>query len=130
MKKYIILLLLAAISAFQGFAKEVPQGIINAFNSGNASQLTQYINRTLELTMFDKEEIYSKTQAEIILRDFFSSNKPTQFKIIHQGGKENSSYAIGNLDCGTKKYRVTLLLKTVDSSVYIHQLRIEKDYAE
>ena len=33
----------------------------------------------------------------MILRDFFSKHKCSQFKIIHQGGKENSKYAIGNL---------------------------------
>ncbi|MBN1597913.1 MAG: DUF4783 domain-containing protein [Bacteroidales bacterium] len=130
MKKYIISLFILASNTLTVFCGDVPQGIISAFYTGNSSKLSEYFNQTIELTLFDKEEIYSKTQAEIIMRDFFTQNKPTQFKIIHQGGKEHTSYAIGNLICASKKFRVTLLLKTENSSVYIHQLRIEKDYAE
>jgi hypothetical protein len=111
-------------------AIEIPEGIINGFSKGNASALSDYMSSTLELTLNDKEEIYSKTQAEIILRKFFTDNPPSQFKIIHQGGKEKSKYAIGKLSSGTKSFRITFLLKTVENKVLIHQLRIENEYAE
>jgi hypothetical protein len=129
MKKYIIItsLLFYSISVFP---EDIPAQVINAFSTGNASLLSQNFNNTIELTLFDKEEIYSKTQAEMILRDFFSKHKPSQFKIIHQGGKENSKYAIGNLICGSESFRITFLLKSEGSVLFIHQLRIEKDYVE
>jgi hypothetical protein len=129
MKKYIFITSLLFVS-FSVFSEDIPPQVINAFSSGNASALAQSFNSTIELTLFDKEEIYSKTQAEMILRDFFSKHKPTQFKIIHQGGKENSKYAIGNLICGTESFRITFLLKSEDGNIYIHQLRIENDYVE
>lgn len=109
---------------------EIPSQITTALNSGDAALLSQYFNNSIELTLFDKENIYSKTQAEMILRDFFSKNKPTQFKVVHQGGKENSKYAIGNLVCGTISYRVTFLIKTENNNAFIHQLRIENERVE
>jgi len=130
MNKKVIIVSILLLGIMPVFSTEIPGEIINAFKSGNAVQLAKYFNQTIELTLFDKEEIYSKTQAEIILRDFFTSNPPTQFQIIHQGGKETSRYAIGSLVSGTNKYRITFLLKTVNTEVFIHQLRIEYEHAE
>jgi hypothetical protein len=130
MKKYIFFLASLLFFSFTYLSEDIPVQVINAFSTGNASLLAQSFNNTIELTLFDKEEIYSETQAEMILRDFFSKHKPTQFKIIHQGGKENSKYAIGNLVCGAESFRVTFLLKSEGNNIFIHQLRIENDYVE
>jgi len=130
MKKYLSFIAVLLFFSFSSLSEDIPVQVINAFNTGNASLLAQSFNNTVELTLFDKEEIYSKTQAEMILRDFFSKHKPTQFKIIHQGGKENSKYAIGNLVCGAESFRVTFLLKSEGNNIFIHQLRIENDYVE
>jgi hypothetical protein len=129
MKKSIIIVGLLFISLYS-YSEDIPPQVINAFATGNAAVLAQSFNNTIELTLFDKEEIYSKIQAEMILRDFFSKHKPTQFKIIHQGGKENSKYAIGNLICGAESFRITFLLKSENNNTFIHQLRIENDYVE
>ena len=130
MKQKMLVISILLLGTMHGFSTEIPGEIISAFKSGNAAQLAKYFNQTIELTLFDKEEIYSRTQAEIILRDFFSDNPPSQFQIIHQGGKETSRYAIGSLVSGTNKYRITFLLKTVNAQVFIHQLRIEHEHAE
>jgi hypothetical protein len=128
--KRIIVILGLVLAGVAASAIEIPSGIITAFSSGDASALSSYFSSTLELTLHDKEEIYSKTQAEIILRKFFADNPPSQFKIIHQGGKEQSKYAIGNLTSGSKSFRITFLLKTEENKVLIHQLRIENEYVE
>jgi len=130
MKKILWLVLFLLLIAQSGFSSDIPGEIVSSFNSGNAAKLSQYFNQTIELTFFEKEEIYSKTQAEIILRDFFAKNPPKQFKILHEGGKESSKYAIGQYISNTKTFRITFLLKTINSKVFIHQLRIENDYVE
>jgi hypothetical protein len=130
MKKYFFIGTILLLLSFKLFSEDIPSQVINAFSTGNASLLVQNFNSTIELTLFDKEEIYSKTQAEMILRDFFTKHKPTQFKIIHQGGKENSKYAIGNLVCGSESFRITFLLKSEGNNLFIQQLRIENDYVE
>lgn len=130
MKKFILFCSAIFIIAFAGKQPEMLSEISNSLSSGNTAQVAKYFNKSIELTLFDKEDIYSNTQAEMILRDFFSKHKPTQFKILHQGGKENSKYAIGRLVCGTESYRVTFLIKTENSNSFIHQLRIENDRVE
>ncbi|MFO7658081.1 MAG: DUF4783 domain-containing protein [Bacteroidales bacterium] len=110
--------------------QDIPDGIILAIKKGNASDLAKYINVNVELTINGNEEIYSKEQAELILKDFFTKNPVNSFSIIHKGGKEDSRYAIGNLSTLKGEYRVTLLVKIKESQPYIHQLRIEKENAQ
>jgi hypothetical protein len=130
MKRIIAALGFMVFTGIIAFAIEIPSGIISAFQKGDASALSVYFSSTLELTLHDKEEIYSRSQAEVILHKFFSDNPPSQFKIIHQGGKEQSKYAIGTMTSGSKSFRVTFLLKTEENKVLIHQLRIENEYVE
>ena len=130
MKRTVVVTGFIIFTAISAIAIEIPSGIIHAFSKGDALALSAYFSSTLELTLNDKEEIYSKTQAEIILRKFFTDNPPTQFRIIHEGGKERSKYAIGKLSTGTRSFRVTFLLKTMENKVLIHQLRIENEYVE
>ncbi len=124
-RSYILFVLL--LFAVQTIYAQLPNDIVAAFEKGNASKLSSYFNPTIELIIIDSEEIYSKAQAEIILSDFFSKNKPSKFSLLHNGGKDSSQYAIGQLVCGTKKYRVTLYLKQISGKTHIHQLRIEKE---
>jgi hypothetical protein len=130
MKKLIFISLIAYLFSLNAFGGDIPPAIVSAFKSGDASSLAGYFNSTIELTINNKEEIYSKNQAEVILKDFFAKNPPTGFTILHQGGKESSKYAIGNLTTRSRNYRITFLLKSVNSKVFIHQLRIENSNVE
>jgi hypothetical protein len=96
------------------------------FNSGNSSELGKHFNPTVELELLEEENIYSKAQAELLLKDFFSRNKPTSFKINHQGNKGNTSFAIGSLVTQNGSFRVSIFIKTDKNKLLIHQLRIER----
>jgi len=106
-------------------AGDLPDGIVNSLKTGNAKELAKHFNANIDLTLIDKQEIYSKTQAELILKEFFSKNVPSNFTIIHQGEKEGSKYVIGNLTTSKGTFRVLLFLKSQDNTQVIHQLRIE-----
>jgi len=109
---------------------EIPLAIIDALKSGNTSQLSKFFNSSIELAIPDQEDIYSCQQAELIVKAFFAKHVPTNFVILHKGGKEGAHYAIGNLTTSTGNYRVTLLIKQRDNKPYIHQLRFEEENAE
>jgi len=104
----------------------VPDAIILAFKTGNSKELGKYLNVNVELAIVENEDVYSKTQAELLLKDFFVKHAPTNFIIIHEGGKEGSRYAIGTLTTNKGDFRVYFLLKIQDGNSVIHQLRIEK----
>ena len=110
----------------QLFAVSIPEGVINSLKTGNAKELSKFFNTNIELAVLDKEDVYSKTQAEVILADFFKQNTVSGFTVVHQGGKEGSQYVIGNLTTSKGTFRVNIYLKEVNQKTVISQLRIDK----
>ncbi len=130
MKKLHFISVLISLTVFLGFsnvtlAGDLPDGIVNALKTGNAKELSKFFNSNIDLTVIEKQDIYSKPQAEIILKEFFSKNPPSNFTVLHQGGKEGAKYIIGNLTTSNGTFRVSLLLKNQDNTQVIQQLRIE-----
>ncbi|MDP4221733.1 MAG: DUF4783 domain-containing protein [Bacteroidota bacterium] len=109
---------------------KIPAGISTAIKAGNASELTKYMNSTVELLLLDKEDFYKKNVAETILRDFFNEYRTKDFIIRHQGARNDAQYAIGNLETEKGNFRVYFLLKKVGAELLIHQIRIEPDNAK
>lgn len=106
---------------------KIPAGISNAIKAGNASELSKFMNSTVELLVLDKEDFYKKVVAETILKEFFSSHPVKDFIVRHQGGSNDAQYAIGNLKTESGDFRVHILLKKVGQDLLIHQVRIEPD---
>jgi len=126
----IIPVLLITFICLEATAQEqanIPGGISIAIKAGNASELSKYMNSTIELLLLDKEDFYKKNVAESILKDFFSEYQTKDFIIRHQGAKNDAQYAIGNLKTEKGDFRVYFLLKKVDQELLIHQIRIESD---
>ena len=105
----------------------IPGGISIALKAGNASELSKYMNSTVEILLLDKEDLYKKNVAETILKDFFSEYHTKDFTIRYQGAKNDTQYAIGNLKTEKGDFRVYFLLKRVEKELLIHQIRIESD---
>jgi len=122
----LISLLIAFFSVVMVSFAQIPDDIVVSIQNGNDASLATFFNENVELVVESHDDVYSKSQAQQIVAEFFKSNKPKQFSIIHQGGKEGARYAIGTLITNTGSFRVYFLLKTKNSNSYIHQLRIEK----
>lgn len=105
---------------------QIPDQIISGLKSGDARTVASHFNDNIELIILDKENMCSQAQGEQILKDFFSRNKPTDFKITHKGGDE-SVYAIGKLSTSKENFRVYFLMKPKGKKPQIVQLRIDKD---
>ena len=106
----------------------IPEGISLAFKAGNSMELAKYFNSNIELVVIQQEDIYSKIQAERILRDFFKNFPPKKFTILHYGGKKDSKYTIAELITDNTTFRVYFLLKIREGKLLIYQLRIEKEH--
>jgi len=128
-KIFILLIFLAGLD-FMVYSNPqgIPEGISLAFKAGNSLELAKYFNSNIELVVLQTEDLYSKTQAERILRDFFKNFPPKKFTILHHGGKEDSKYSIAELVTDNTTFRVYFLLKTREGKLLIHQLRIEKEH--
>ena len=121
------LITIGSLAAITQEQTKIPAGISLAIKTGNAGELSKYMNSTVELLLLDKEDFYKKVVAETILKDFFSEYHAKDFIIRHQGARNDAQYAIGNLVTEKGSFRVYFLLKKVNEELLIHQIRIEPD---
>src|SRR3982751_1340230 len=69
-----------------------------AMRTGNASEISKFFDTRVDLSFPDKTDNYSKSQAEMILKDFFASNQVKGFQVKHKGeNKDGSQFCIGLL---------------------------------
>ncbi len=114
-----MLILISTTSAqtdvFDTFAKNI--------KTSNVSALSSSFNTTIELGLPNNDDAYSKSQAEMILKDFFAKNTPSNFIIDHKGTSGgNSRFANGTLETNTGRYKVYILVK----GNIIYELRFDK----
>lgn len=124
--KILLVLLLASGSLLASI--DIYSDIADAIRSGDARAVSRYFSSTVDLTILRQEEVYSKAQAEQVLRDFFSRNTPRSFNLIHKGvSKEGAKYAIGNLvTTQGEQFRTYFFVKQTASGEQIQELRFEK----
>ena len=127
MKYFTGLSLLFVFTAFSG-GNGIFDDVAFAIESGNAKEVSNFFGSEVELKIKDTEAVYSKTEAEIQLKKFFTSHDPNSFKIIHKGSsKKGSQYAIGDLKTSRGNFRTYMLVKQNGGNHYIKELRFEKD---
>jgi hypothetical protein len=129
MKNLIFILIFAPLSLFSAPSTIDPyEDIANAIRSGDAKSVSRYFSNSVDLTLIGQEDVYSKAQAEQILKDFFNKNTPRSFSIIHRGeSKDGAKYAIGNLSTSNGNYRVYYYFKVAGGGVNIQELRFMKE---
>lgn len=81
---------------------------------GDARNLARYFNETIEINIEGKKQNYSRTQAEFVVKDFFSKNPPIpeSFESYHRGQSAGLSYSIVKYASSNGNYRVFLKIKT------------------
>lgn len=127
MKTKAVLLLIFSISFF-AFSVDLIDGISNAIRSGNPKNISKYFIENIDLKVIAKEDVYSKEQAEMILKDFFIKHPVKSFTVAHKSEpKGGSQYVIGTLETSNGKFRIYFLIKTTGSNSLIQQFRIETE---
>ena len=102
--------------------------IATLLKQGNIHELSKLFAPNIEITLPDEENIYSKTQAELVLDKFFNQNKPRAVKMLHKVNS-NANYSFGVLLINTDKgiFRLTYTLKQTEGSMMLIEMRIETE---
>ena len=107
-------------------------GVLNsitaAMKNGDVGGITRFMDTVVDITINNNQSTYSKTQAEMVLRDFFGKNAPRGFNIEHTGNSadQTSFYSIGYLTTTTGRYRIYIFLKQKDNNFILQELKFEK----
>ena len=120
--------LIFSISTARAQQSDVIDVLAKYFAAADASKISSMFSSTLELDILSEEDLHSKAQAELIMRDFFSKNKPVSVKIIHRlVSNPDFKLAVFLMSTSQDKFRVSLSLSSNDDGFLIKQIRIEYD---
>ena len=122
------LVLLASLMLALGLhAQDVTRDkVVQAMRTGNATELAAQFIPNIDLTVKETSEVYSRSQAEQIIRKFFNDHPPVDLVIEHSGvSKFGDKYFIGILRTRNGYFRVTFFLKKSGELMQVKQLRIE-----
>ena len=125
MKKIHVIICFLLIAGYTLHAQNTETAVINAMNSGNSGELSKYFNTNIDLFVTGNEDVYSRTQAALILKNFFNAHPVTGFSVLHKGENPEAKYVIGKLSTGNGEFRVSIFLKMQDGKLLMNKLRIE-----
>jgi len=124
--------MLFGFSATQLYAEPPMAGVLEsvatAIRTGNSKELAKYFATTVEVTLPEKDGSFSKVQAEMVMKDFFTKNAPSSFSVNQQGTSTGGSqFMIGSYKSGSKVFRTYLLFKPVNGQLFIQQIEFETE---
>lgn len=114
---------------FAATAQEPLEDIINGIRSGNIPAISKYFDKFVTITINNTQSVYSNTQGEMVLKDFFNKNAIKDFTVMQQGatsGGNDAKYAIGNLTTTTGAYRIYVVLKHKENIYILQEIRFER----
>ncbi|SNS47730.1 protein of unknown function [Ekhidna lutea] len=107
---------------------ETMKDIGTAMKAGSSKELIKFCNNTVEIKINGESSNYSRSQAEVILRDFFNKNSPKSFTYIHQGSSpEGLKYTIGRYTHNDGAYRVVMFIKKIGDNYLIDTLNFSQE---
>lgn len=100
--------------------------ITAAIRIGNAGELSRYLDSRVDISLPEKSDSYSKIQAEMIIRDFFSTNGVQNFTVKQRGPNgSGSEFCVGVLQTHNGDYRTTLFLKQKGDRQLLQEIRFQ-----
>ena len=93
---------------------------------GNIDQLSKHFTDNIDISIEDADAIYSRSQAAMILKKFFTDNKVIEFKTEHSSNSDdNNQYIISKMETEKGQFRVTYFITKDNNSLKIKQFNIE-----
>jgi hypothetical protein len=116
---------LFAVSLSSFAQKGAIDQVIGALRSGNTTELSKYFDESVELTLPVKSDNYSKAQAQLVLKDFFTNNTVKGFELKHKGDSPGGQYCIGTLETSNGSFRAHVFMKTKGNKDVVKELRFQ-----
>lgn len=121
---FTVLTIGAILSSFTFFSSI--EEVISALKTGNAAEIARFFDNTVEINTPGNANSYSKSQAELVLKDFFNTNGVKTFTVNHKGDNAGSQYCIGSLITKGGIYRTTVYMKLKGNKQVLQSISFER----
>ncbi len=115
--------LLFGLTAFKPIAGL--DDVISSLRSGNATELSKYVDENIEITLPGKSDSYSRAQALMVLQDFFGNNVVRNFEVKHKGDNGGNQFCIGTLQTKAGNYRTTVFMKSKNGKQLVKEIKFQ-----
>ncbi len=99
--------------------------VASAIRTGNVNQLSTFFDVQVDISLPDKSDTYSKSQAEMVIGDFFNTNVVQNFKITQQGESGGTFFCAGLLQTRSGNFRTTLFFKHKGDKHFLEEIRFQ-----
>jgi len=99
--------------------------VVSAIRSGNVTRLSPFFDVRVDISLPEKTDTYSKTQAEMVIGDFFNTNGVQNFRITQQGESGGTIFCSGILLTRSGNYRTSLFFKQKGDKHFLQEIRFQ-----
>ena len=122
MKLFVITLI--SVFSFSFSVKDISEDISAALKQGSTSGLVKFFSEKISIKVLTQEDLLSKSQAQVLIEDFFAKHKVKSYKTAHTSVVNgDQQFITGSLDTSHGKFRISILVR----GNLISQFRIEND---
>ena len=113
---------------FIGFAAVPYNDVESAIRSGNSAKIVSHCKDKVLIQVDGKEGAYAKSQAGMVLKNFFSKHPCTSFSFHYKGeATSEGAFAIGKYKTGSKVYRFTIHFIKSGGKDLIERISIDEE---
>ena len=106
---------------------DISDRVVALLKAGNSKELSGHFASKIDLAVEDKDDVYSRAQAELIVKKFFATHTPTTVTVVHSGTSNMGiKYSICSMTTSNGNFRVSFHVKEVGGKGYIQKLSIEE----
>lgn len=120
----LVLLMSVMLVSFKPFYSI--EEVVQAMKNGDANQLSKFFDDRVDISIPGKNDNYSKSQGEMILKDFFSNNFVKDFQVKHKGENNGSQFCFGVLQTKSGNYRTKLYMKQKGDRQVLQEIGFQK----
>jgi hypothetical protein len=99
--------------------------VVSAIRSGNVNHLSPFFDVRVDISLPDKSDTYSRSQAEMVIGDFFSTKGVQNFKITQQGESGGTFFCAGLLQTRSGIFRTTIFFKQKGEKHFLQEIRFQ-----
>ena len=108
-------------------AQDLQETLVRCIKERDAEKLAKHFGESVDIGLPYADKDYGKTQAEMVMKNFFEKHPADSFIIEESGSTgESNRFFIGEYISGEKKYMLLIMLRKSKEDFLIHKLKFEE----
>lgn len=122
-----VLICSLAVAGLEYRSSDSIDDIASTFRYGSSKDLARFFDQGIDISITGNQGDYSKSQGELVMRDFFKKFPPIDFSIVHKGnGSDQVINYIGSYKSDGSEFRIFIRGKKADTGIKIYGIDIMK----